>query len=182
MCLVLEGDIMEYYARFDDATIQQLVDAMQTGLNTEEITITQNGTYVAPVGKGFTPVVVNVEQGGTGLQPYHVTVKLYEFNIATNEYEIDDGAESVRVYANTNSQDITMEVPLTNGVGEITIYGGTIAYIEGWGSYFVLCNEELAQYTGVDRSDAKYDANVACPYVDSDNGVIAVINDAATPM
>lgn len=173
---------MEYYAHFDDATIKQLVDAMQTGLNTEEITITQNGTYVAPVGKGYTPIVVNVEQSGTGLQPYHVTVKLYELNIGTGQYELNTDAESVRVYANTNSQDITVNVPLINGVGEVTIYGGTVAYIEGWGNYFVLINDDLVHYPGIDRSDAKYDANVACPYVDSDNSVIAVVNDIAPPM
>ena len=173
---------MEYYAHFDDATIKQLVDAMQTGLNTEEITITQNGTYVAPVGKGYTPIVVNVEQSGTGLQPYHVTVKLYERSGGTSEFVLDKSTASVRLYANTNSQDITIDVPLSDGVGEITIYGGTVAYIEGWSSYFVLINEELVHYSGIDRSDAKWDANVGCPYVDSDNSVIAVINDAAPPM
>lgn len=173
---------MEYYAHFDDATIQQLVDAMQTGLNTEEITITQNGTYVAPVGKGYTPIVVDVEQGGSSLKPYHVTVKLYEYNVGTGEYELEVSEDSIRFFANTNSQDITIDATLSDGVGEITIYGGTVAYIEGWSDYFVAINEELEYYPGIDRSDAKWDANQRCPYVDSDNSVIAVIIDIAPPV
>lgn len=67
---------MEYYAKFDEATLQHLADIMKSGLCTEPITLTQNGTYVAPVGKGYTPINVNVETGSSDFSIANVTVDM----------------------------------------------------------------------------------------------------------
>lgn len=163
---------MEYYAKFDDATIKQLVDAMNTGINTERITINQNGTYVAPVGKGYTPVVVDVQGGGLGLKKYTATVKQYV--LVGDNYVLDTNTRSTVLYANTNSSEIVVTVPLTNGVGEVEIYGdNNKAYIGGYAPVFPVTENDLEYYQGISESDVKYDNDNRCLYIDKDNAIIS---------
>lgn len=164
---------MEYYAKFDDATIKQLVDAMNTGINTERITINQNGTYVAPVGKGYTPVVVDVQGGGLGLKKYTATVKLYIHDVGNN-YVLDTNTRSTKLFANTNSNNIVVSIPLTSGVGEIEIYGdNNKAYIGGYANIIPVSDYEIQHYDGINESDVKYDSGVGCWYIDKDNAIIS---------
>lgn len=168
---------MEYYAKFDDATIKQLVDAMNTGINTERITINQNGTYVAPVGKGYTPVVVDVQGGGLGLKKYTATVKVYSSG-SNNDWVIDRFRTSIKFFANTNSKDIVVSVPLTNGVGEVEIYGdNNKAYLGERTGVYPVSENDLEYFPGIDESDAKWDNDVGCYYIDKNNAVISFYLD-----
>lgn len=163
---------MEYYAKFDDATIKQLVDAMNTGINTERITINQNGTYVAPVGKGYTPVVVDVQGGGLGLRKYTATVKLYIPEDADN-WVIDDDAVNIKFFGNTNSSDIIVSAPLTNGIGEVEIYGdNNRAYIGDHVDVHPVAEDAIRYFNGIDETDVKWDSEIECYYIDKNNAVM----------
>lgn len=56
-----------YFHQPDYYQLTYMVGGEPPEIQTEPITITQNGTYTAPSGKAYTPVTVNVSGGGGGM-------------------------------------------------------------------------------------------------------------------
>jgi hypothetical protein len=164
---------MEYYAKFDEATLQHLSDIMKSGLCTEPITLTQNGTYVAPVGKGYTPVTVDVKASGLNLKKFTPSVVIY--TAEENVCMVYEGYNDIKFFANTNTDEILTTVELSQGRGVGEIYGNQVAYIGPYVSMDFLTNADLEYYTGVEATDVKYDREKECYYIDKDDAVIAIL-------
>lgn len=65
---------MEYFVHLGADSVDAIKQAC--GTEVEELNVTENGTYNAPSGKAYNPVIVNVESGGIEA----VTVKIHVTN------------------------------------------------------------------------------------------------------
>lgn len=166
---------MEYYAKFDEVTLQHLSDIMKSGLCTEPITLTQNGTYVAPVGRGYTPVTVDVPTSGLNLTKFTATVVIY--TAEGNSCLLYEGFSEVKFFANTNTDEILTTVQINNAMGTTEIYGNQVAYIGPNAPFSFLTEDDMETYIGIVETDVKWDIAKECYYIDKDNAVIAILAD-----
>lgn len=70
---------MEYFVHLGADSVDAIKQAC--GTEVEELNVTENGTYNAPSGKAYNPVIVNVESGGGGDTEQWET--LFEGNVET---------------------------------------------------------------------------------------------------
>ena len=129
---------MEYYAKFDEATLQHLADIMKSGLCTEPITLTQNGTYVAPVGRGYTPVTVNVA-GGSEITYATVGVSI-DGEAKLTVVDIIETDYGKFLAPTTIEESGECRIPMYNGLAVVTCDSGGIEVISG--------DAEVASNTG----------------------------------
>lgn len=70
-----------------------------SGVEVEELDVTENGTYTAPSGKAYSPVVVNVASGGGEPQYYTATFDDTEPMMNGVGYVLPSDADVTKIYA-----------------------------------------------------------------------------------
>lgn len=99
-----------------------------SGITVEPITITQNGTTVAPSGKAYSPITVNVPSGSGGgrtKQPLSIT--------SNGNYNTPDGVyyDPITVNVPSSAVDITMTGVKT---GSLTTAGTPVTLTDSYGT------------------------------------------------
>ena len=131
---------MEYYVNLSDSTLAKLEEAISgEEIDVVELHVTENDTYIAPEGKAYSPVVVEVEDGSledvykpiltlTINNPDTLTLSLtywkivsnsvvYEYNKETSDSEI---ILAQPIFGYVDGDDVVFEVPLDE---LISLYG-----------------------------------------------------------
>ena len=136
---------MEYYVEFGEQTMKEITDALK-GVDVQELSVTQNGTYTAPEGKAYSPVKVNVSGGGgsSDFSVAEVTIR----NTTFPDFDpVDYLATSMPVIYDNEYNILEIENPVLPITVEIPLYkGSVITTLSAFGD--VAVEDDVADISG----------------------------------